>query len=277
MCVLKLGKDHLTKLTHQSFLHAPLWGPNLRARSHWTLCHPGWGPSLRFTTLSDSFSSSKLLTITREWHRWHHLPNERQSGLVTPRCSQAGNRTSSHHSYTSTHYTVKQKYLYFPGWLWWFLMPLTLNHVLLYYLRNTPNSCWAGSITWHGFTSATTHALMGTLVCLWCLGKACHGHCGPRLFFYVFVSNEFKTGPKSPCHCAGDLKKAGLLPQVSTEETWPYITKSSLQLTASFVCLEVRLECRHMALKSPSRDHQQCCRKEISFPVPITQLWAFLC
>lgn len=98
-----------------------------------------------------------------------------------------------------------------------------------------------------------------------------------HISFYVFVSNEFKTGPKSPCHCAGDPKKAGLLPQVSTAETWSYITKLSLQFTAGFVCLEVQLECRHTDLKSPSRDHQQCCRKEVSFPVPITQLWAFLC
>lgn len=141
------------------------------------------------------FALSELLTVAREWHCRHHLPKERWSGLVTPRCSQAGNRTSSHCSHTSTHYTVKQKYLYFPGWLWWFLMPLTLNHALFYYLRKTPNSCWAGSATWNSFASVTPRALKGSLVGLWCLGKACHGLCGPPLF----VSNECKAKPKSLC------------------------------------------------------------------------------
>lgn len=39
-------------------------------------------------------------SVAREWHCPHHLPKERGSRLVTPRYSQAGNRTSSHHSHT---------------------------------------------------------------------------------------------------------------------------------------------------------------------------------
>lgn len=35
-------------------------------------------------------------------------------------------------------------------------MPLTLNHVLFYYLRKTPNSCGAGIATWYGFAVSHT-------------------------------------------------------------------------------------------------------------------------
>lgn len=159
------------------------------------------------------FTLSELFTVTREWHRCHHLPNERWSGLVTPRCSQARNRTSSHHSHTGTHYTVKQKYLYFPAWLWWFLMLLTLNHVFCYYLRKTPDLCWAGSATSYSFVSATPHAVMGSLVCLWRLGKAYCGHWRPRLFTSLSLVNvKLGPSPLAKSHCVGDLKWAGTTP-----------------------------------------------------------------
>lgn len=160
------------------------------------------------------FASSKLFTIAREWHRRHCPPKKWRSGPVTPRCSQPGNRTRSHHSHTSTHYTVKQKYLYFPGWLQWFLVPLSLNHVLFYYLRKTPSSCRAGTATWDGFVSATPCAVMGSSVCLRCLGKACCGHCGPHLFSISLSLMNVNLGPSplAESRCAGDLKRAGTTP-----------------------------------------------------------------
>lgn len=72
-----------------------------------------------------TFALSKLLACAGEWLHQHHSPNDPQSSLVAPQCSLTENSPISHHSHTGMHYTVKQKYLYFPGWLGWFFMPLT--------------------------------------------------------------------------------------------------------------------------------------------------------
>lgn len=202
--------DHTSK----SFLYALLGALNPSARSQWALWHPGSGPPLGFSTLSDGLCHARAPSVTREWHCRHHLPKEQWSTLVTPRYSQAGNRTSSHHSHTSTHYTVKQKYLYFPRWLQSFLMPLTLNHVLCSYLRKTPNTCWAGTTAWYGLASATPRAAMGSLVCLWCLGKACHAHCRPRLCSTALSLMNIKLSPSPLAEscCVSDLKRAETTP-----------------------------------------------------------------
>lgn len=143
------------------------------------------------------FALSKLLGSTREWHHQHCSSNDPWSGLVTPQCSHAENSPISHHSHVGMHYTVQQKYLYFPGWLWWFLMPLTLNHVLFYYLRKTPNSCHAGTTTHYGLASATSLAVMASLVSyalktlLWLLWDTS--------LFYIFLCYECEAGLKSLC------------------------------------------------------------------------------
>lgn len=155
--------DHTSK----SFLYALLGAPRPSARSQW-VCGTQAQAHLLVLALFQMVSAvPQLLAVAREWHCRHHLPKEQGSRLVTPQYSQAGNRTSSHHSHTGTHYTVKQKYLYFPRWLQSFLMPLTLNHVLCCYLRKTPNTCWAGTAAWYGLLSATPRAAMGSLGCLW--------------------------------------------------------------------------------------------------------------
>lgn len=205
-CQLGKAIDH----TGKSFLSALLGALNPSARSQWILWHPEPGPALGFSSLSKSARCPSSLqspgsgtagTICR-----------RSSGLVTPRYSQAGNRTSSHHSHTGTHYTVKQKYLYFPRWLQWFLMLLTLNHVLCYYLRKTPNVCWAGTAAWYGLVSATPREAMGSLV--WSLGKACHNHHRQCLCSKSLSLMNAKLSPSrlAESRRVGDLKWAGTTP-----------------------------------------------------------------
>lgn len=156
----------------------------------------------------------ELLAVTREWHCLHHLLKEQWSRLVTPRYSQAGNRTSSHHSHTSTHYTVKQKYLYFPRWLQSFLMPLTPNHVLCYYLRKTPNTRLAGTAAWYGLAWPGVSRTMCSYGQLGLLGKACHSHHRPRLCStsLSLMNVKLSPNPLAESNCVSDLKWAGTTP-----------------------------------------------------------------
>lgn len=115
---LQRARSSLAKVTspHQQILPVLLSGGLIQVQGASELCgSQDQAHLLGLLLFQIVFALSKLLAIAREWHRQHHSPNKRRHGLVTPRCSQAENRTSSHHSHTSTHYTVKQKYLYFPG------------------------------------------------------------------------------------------------------------------------------------------------------------------